>query len=110
MVTTAGVWDQNHPIARIVPDEPDGDDSDPCIGPMDEYGNFTSYLTPTPDAKDTIVLYGQMVPDLMLQVGNIRWYSDKKLLNLVHTGNEFTYRTYRNRGLYLLRNPNIIGL
>ncbi len=71
------------------PDEPDGDDSDPCIGPMDEYGNFKS-TTPTPVAKDTIVLYGQMVPDLFATGSNIRWYSDKKLLNLVHTGNEFT--------------------
>ncbi len=71
------------------PDEPDGDDSDPCIGPMDEYGNFKS-TTPTPDAKDTIVLNDQMVPDLFATGSNIRWYSDKKLLNLVHTGNGFS--------------------
>ncbi len=29
------------------PDEPDGDDSDPCIGPMDEYGNFTHFYSNT---------------------------------------------------------------
>ncbi len=71
------------------PDEPDGDDSDPCIGPMDEFGIFT-YATPTPDAKDTIILYGQTVPDLFATGTNIQWYSDKKLVNLVHTGNEFS--------------------
>ena len=56
---------------------------------MDDYGNLT-YFTPTPDAKDTIILYGQMVSDLFATGSNIRWYSDKKLLYLVHTGNEFT--------------------
>ncbi len=71
------------------PDEPDGDDSDPCIGPMDEYGIFT-HFTPTPDAKDTIVLYGQTVPDIFATGTNVRWYSDKKLLNLVHTENGFS--------------------
>jgi len=70
------------------PDEPDGDDSDRCIGPMDEYGNLKS-STPTPDAKDTLILYGQMVPDLYAAGSNIRWYSDITLQNLVHTGNVF---------------------
>ena len=37
-------------------DQADGDDSNPCIGPMDEFGNLI-YFTPTPEAKDTIILY-----------------------------------------------------
>lgn len=28
------------------PDEPDGDDSKPCLGPMDEYGNISVILAP----------------------------------------------------------------
>ena len=70
------------------PDEPDGNDSDPCIGPMDEFGIFT-HFTPKPVAKDTIVLLGHLVPDLFATGTDIRWYSDKKLQNLVHTGNVF---------------------
>ena len=79
------------PIRRYCPDcpdEPDGDDSDPCIGPMDEFGILTHY-TPTPDAEDSTVLIGQMVPDLCATGTNIRWYSDNKLANLVHNGNTF---------------------
>jgi hypothetical protein len=71
------------------PDQQDGDDSDPCIGPMDEFG-ISTHFTPTPDVKDTIILYGQTVPDLFAVGSDIQWYSDKKLLNLVHTGNRFT--------------------
>ncbi|MHC5074686.1 MAG: C1 family peptidase, partial [Planctomycetota bacterium] len=71
------------------PEEADGDDSDPCIGPIDEYGNFT-YFTPIPEANDTTSLLGQTIPDLYATGSNIRWYSDKKRLNLVHTGNVFT--------------------
>jgi C1A family cysteine protease len=70
------------------PDEADGDDSNPCIGPMDEYGHLT-YFTPTPESSDTIAIFGQTVPDLYATGSNIRWYSDKKLLNLVHIGNKF---------------------
>ncbi|MCK4751580.1 MAG: hypothetical protein KAT15_31200, partial [Bacteroidales bacterium] len=72
------------------PDEADGDDSDPCIGPMDEYGNLT-YFTPTPETDDTIILFGQIVPELYAAGNDILWYSDKHQNNLVHIGN--TYNT-----------------
>ena len=62
---------------------------DPCIGPMNEYGTLT-FTTPTPDEKDIVILYDQPVPDLYTAGSNIRWYSDKELLNLAHNGNWFT--------------------
>ncbi len=71
------------------PDEADGDDSNPCIGPIDEYGNYT-YITPTPVTSDTLVLTGQAIPDLFVMGSNVRWYSDKKLRNLIQTGNSLT--------------------
>ena len=70
------------------PDEADGDDSNPCIGPIDEYGNYSS-ITPTPPTNDTLVLHDWIVPEIYVKGSNIRWYSDKKLENLIHTGNSF---------------------
>jgi hypothetical protein len=70
------------------PDEPDGDDTDPCIGPMNEYGFFSS-TTPAPDTHDTLILTGMDVPDLYAAGLQIRWYSDRKLTSLVHDGNAF---------------------
>ncbi|MCP4310474.1 MAG: T9SS type A sorting domain-containing protein [Bacteroidetes bacterium] len=66
--------------------EPDGDDTNRCIGPRDEYGNFTS-TTPVPDAADTVIISGQAIPDLFASGENVRWYSDKKLIHPVHLGN-----------------------
>jgi hypothetical protein len=59
------------------PDEPDGDDTDPCIGPMNEYGFFSS-TTPAPDTHDTLILTGMDVPDLYAAGEQIRWYSDRR--------------------------------
>lgn len=70
------------------PDEADYDDENPFIGPMDEYGNLLSGTSP-PEAKDTIIWYGQAIPDLYASGSNIQWYSDRELLNLVHTENLF---------------------
>ncbi len=72
------------------PDKPDGDDSDPCIGPLDEYGNLI-YPTSTPEANDTIILYGNTT-DLYIFGENIQWYKDKELQILAHTGNLFATR------------------
>ncbi len=71
------------------PEEADGDDSNPCIGPMDEFGNLTSSVS-TPEAKDTIILYGRKIPDLYVLGSNVRWYGEKELLNLVYQGNWFS--------------------
>jgi Leucine-rich repeat (LRR) protein len=71
------------------PAKPDGNDANPCIGPMDEYGNLFS-PTATPKTYDTVILYGQAVPDLIVEGSEIRWYTDKRLNNLVHTGNIYS--------------------
>ena len=70
------------------PPEPDGDDTDPCIGPMNEYGIFFS-TTPAPETKDTLILSGMSVPDLYAGGEHIRWYSDREQTSLVHDTNWF---------------------
>ncbi len=70
------------------PGEPDGDDADPCIGPMNEYGIFTS-TTPAPETNDTLILFGMSVPDLYAAGEHIRWYSDRELTSPVHDTNWF---------------------
>ncbi len=70
------------------PNEPDGDDSDPCQGPMDAYGNIHS-LTPDPIANDTSVTAGNPVPDLTAEGENIIWYTDPGRKFPVQTGNIF---------------------
>ena len=69
------------------PDQPDGDDSNPCIGPMDELGNLI-YVTPAPEAGDTFILLGNP-PDLYVEGTGIRWYNDRKGQDLAYTGNLF---------------------
>ena len=70
------------------PAEPDGDDSDPCIGAINEYGIFSS-TTPAPETNDTLILLGMSVPDLHAAGEHIRWYSDRELTNPVHDTNWF---------------------
>jgi len=70
------------------PDEPDGDDSNPCFGPRDYYGNLQS-STPKPIAEDISLFEGQAVPDLLASGSNLRWYSDYGLTNLLHSGESF---------------------
>ncbi len=70
------------------PDEPDGDDSDPCIGPMDAYGNLMP-VAPSPVATDVIVKDSEEVPALTATGKNVKWYGDASLTNLLDTGNIF---------------------
>lgn len=70
------------------PDQPDGDDSDPCAGPMDEYGHI-HFFTPSPVVQDITILEGETVPDLWAEGENVIWYSDKKKTTVLHTGNSF---------------------
>ena len=79
------------------PDEPDGDDSDPCIGPLDENGTFI-HFTPTPEGKDTFILYGN-APDLFVEGEAVRWYRDRKLQNLACSGQLFSTES-REPGAY----------
>lgn len=71
------------------PEQPDGDDSNPCLGPIDEYGNTMS-ITPSPVVKNVIVTLGEKVPDLTTSGENIRWYEDTDLSNLIHIGNSLS--------------------
>lgn len=81
------------------PDEPDGDDSNACFGPRDEYGNLQSFTTPEPSAEDATIFEGQMVPNLTAEGNNIKWYSDYKLNNLVYAGNSFA-TGHTSKGIY----------
>ena len=49
------------PYCPASPDLPDGDDSNPCFGPMDQYGNLQSFSSPKPTAEDVTVFEGQAV-------------------------------------------------
>jgi uncharacterized protein (TIGR02145 family) len=72
------------------PDEPDGDDSDPCMGPLNEFGYLIS-ITEPPIANDTTIIDGEPVPALTALGENIKWYTDENLTNLVYSGD--TYNT-----------------
>ena len=67
------------------PDDPDGDDTDACLGPMNEYGKY-QHLTPKPFAPDVIVDYGDPVPNLIAEGTDIHWYEDENCSSLVHSG------------------------
>ncbi|MGK7396514.1 MAG: C1 family peptidase, partial [Candidatus Cyclobacteriaceae bacterium M3_2C_046] len=79
------------------PDQPDGDDSDPFKGPMDEYGHIMQLAPTAPDVINTTITQGES--GLLKVAGeNIRWYRDEGLTQLVHQGNQFS------------PNPSEIGL
>ena len=71
------------------PDEPDGDDSNPCFGPMDEYGNLQSSASPQLQAEDVTIFEGQVVPELTVDGSNVKWYDDNQLTHLLHSGATF---------------------
>jgi len=72
------------------PDEPDGDDSNACFGPMDKYGNLQA-VTSSPVTNDVIIFEDQEVPDLTATGNNILWWSDYNKTQLLHSGP--SYRT-----------------
>ncbi len=71
------------------PDEPDGDDSNACVGPRDIYGHLQSFSTPQPTAENVTVFSGQTVPDLTAIGNDIKWYRDYDLSIQVYAGNSF---------------------
>ncbi len=71
------------------PDQPDGDDSDPCLGPMDAYGHMAPSIPLPPRAKNLVVGLGEPVPPLHASGKNIKWFADSALTDLVYTGNDF---------------------
>jgi hypothetical protein len=71
------------------PDETDGDDSNPCLGPMDEYGNISQIIVNMPVAENMQLYYGDSVPDLTASGSNIRWYEDPELNILLNSGNNY---------------------
>jgi uncharacterized protein (TIGR02145 family) len=72
------------------PDKPDGDDSDPCLGPMDAYGHMGPSIPLPPHAKDLTVNLGEQVPPLHAYGKNIKWFADSALTQLLYKGNDFT--------------------
>lgn len=71
------------------PNEPDGDDSNPCFGPMDEYGHLLTLGSSKPAAEDVTVFEGQVVPNLIATGSKVNWYSDFGLNNLIYSGESF---------------------
>ncbi|HYW96713.1 MAG TPA: C1 family peptidase, partial [Bacteroidales bacterium] len=80
------------------PDDPDGDDSNPCFGPMDVRGNLAS-VTPPPVTLDQVIREGTPVSPLIAKGINIKWYSDYKLTNLLSV-DTFLNTGETERGLY----------
>ncbi len=70
-------------------DERDGDDSNPCLGPMNEYGFLQSSI-PTPLVRDTSINLGEDIPVLNALGENIKWYGDEELTQLLHEGNSYS--------------------
>jgi len=81
------------PFNRLNPDEPDGDDSNACIGPRDEYGNLQSFTTPEPIAESITIFEGQAVPNLSADGYNIKWYIGESSNELYDERNNRTYKT-----------------
>ncbi len=82
------------------PDQPDGDDSDPCLGPMDAYGHMGPSIPLPPGAKDLWVDVGEPVPPLHATGKNIRWFADSSLTRLLYTGNDFNTGETAGRFIY----------
>ncbi|MBE0654034.1 MAG: hypothetical protein IH594_09560, partial [Bacteroidales bacterium] len=81
------------------PAEPDGDDSNPCMGPMDPFGNLQSFNSPKPEANDVSVFEGQSILPLSANGNNIRWYSDYDLKYLLSAGSSY-YTGQTTPGIY----------
>jgi uncharacterized protein (TIGR02145 family) len=71
------------------PDQPDGDDSNPCLGPMDAYGHMAPSVPLPPRATDVIVDVGEPVPLLHASGKNIKWFADSALTRLLYKGSDF---------------------
>jgi uncharacterized protein (TIGR02145 family) len=81
------------------PDQPDGDDSDPCLGPMDPFGHLAPSVPLPPRAKDLVVDVGETVPSLHAEGKNIKWFADSALTRLLYKGNDFN--TGKTAGQYI---------
>ncbi|MBN1953309.1 MAG: T9SS type A sorting domain-containing protein [Bacteroidales bacterium] len=71
------------------PDLRDGDDSDPCLGPIDSYGRYTLLPLP-PLVRDTIINEGEPIPDLVATGTGVKWYADADLTQLIHEGTTYS--------------------
>jgi len=76
-------------VCPSCPDQPDGDDSDPCLGPIDAFGHMGPSIPLPPRAKDLIVEVGEPVPPLHAYGKNINWFADSALNQYLFTGNDF---------------------
>jgi uncharacterized protein (TIGR02145 family) len=89
------------------PDQPDGDDSNPCLAPMDAFGHVNS-LTPFPKTSDTSALAGNPIPNLVAEGINVIWYNDAERESVLHRGNIF-HTGMNNPGkytYYVTQNPS----
>jgi uncharacterized protein (TIGR02145 family) len=80
------------------PDQPDGDNSDPCLGPMDAYGHMAPSIPLPPRAKNLTVDVGEPVPPLHASGKNVRWFADSALTVLAYEGNDFN--TGKTAGMF----------
>jgi len=80
------------------PEQPDGDDSNPCLGPMDSFGNIPPSTPVPPATEDVTVQVGLPVPPLHATGNNIQWFADSSLKLQVHSGNYFN--TGHTAGLF----------
>ena len=81
------------------PDEPDGDDSNPCLGPMDEYGNCSNLCPGLSITGPDVICMGQYYT---FTVNNpppgSTWWNSNNLTPVASTGNNKTF--YVNCGSY----------
>ncbi len=82
----------------VSPDLPDGDDTNPCAGPMDEYGRMMSVSPLPPVAEDVLIPVGSPVTPLHAEGTNVRWYADSSLALLLAEGNN--YEIHDTAGLF----------
>lgn len=75
----------------LSPDEKDGNDADPCIVGMDEFGRY-KYRTEKPVVYDVSVNYPDPVPPLSADGLSLRWYSSKDKSHLLASGNTYYHR------------------
>ncbi len=88
MDTTTGVSDPNHHIARRVLTRQMVMIQIPALDPWMNLGTLPTSL---PHRKHKTPSFCMVSPRIfMSKAWNVKWYSDKELLDLVYTGNQYT--------------------
>jgi len=67
------------------PDQQDGDDSNPCLGPIDQYGNIQP-ISKTLKINDTVICYNSDLKIILKVIGDsIKWYDNNNVFILSDT-------------------------